>query len=611
MTKLSPTMRLKVNRDTFFLPDSAGRVYFRNNAGSFQMEGDSIDQWIEKLLPMFTGEHTMAELTGELPAPYKERVYDIAGVLYQNGFVQDISGYKSHDLKEGILKKYASQIEFLNSFGGSGGYRFQQYRKEKVLAIGSGPFFLSLVHSLLESGLPHFHVLINEEVPTNRKRLAELTSHARKTDPEVAVEVVTKAEAGRSWREVVEPFDTVYYVSQIGGVEELRVLHSVCRDEKKRFIPAICIEKVGLAGPVVEADSEACWESAWRSLHKSVFEKVQPQEGYSSTAGALLANLCVFEGFKTMTGVTTNSNQLYVLDLFTLVGKWHAFTQHPRVTDCTSIVKIENMEKSANKENREAFLTFSKMTSGVTGIFHSWEEGDLNQIPLSQCAVQVVDPICDGPADLLPAKICSGLTHEEARKEAGLTGIEDYCSRLIDPFHQDYIGVGAGETFEEGISRGLQKCLMEELKKQTDYEATPVKLGDIQDEHCRFYMKTLDEPRVYLGKEICGFPVVWVKVKNKWYGSAGLDKTQALRSCLQYALMKEQNKRSEVATFAIESTNVSMQNEEPIPMDVPQYHVNLKSVLPKLEIFELKMDALFKKDEIGVYGVLLREGAYE
>ncbi len=604
MTKMTPTMRLKVNRDTFFLPDAAGRVYFRNNAGSFQMEGESIDRWIEKLVPMFNGDHSLAELTDGLPEPYKKRVYEIAEALHQNRFVQDISSYKPHGLKEDILTKYASQIEFLNSFGGSGAYRFEQYRKEKVLAIGSGPFFLSLVNALLESGLPNFHVLVNEEVATNRKRLAELTSHARKTDPHVAVEVVTKAEAVRSWREVIEPFETVYYVSQTGELEELRVLHAVCRDQKKRFIPAVCFEKVGMAGPVVEPDTEACWESAWRSLHQSALENKHPAGPYASTAGALLANLCVFEGFKTMTGVSTTPNQLYTLDLFTLTGKWHTFRPHPRVTDCTSIVKVDslNLEK---KEDSALFLTFGKMTSEVTGIFHLWEEGDLNQIPLSQCAVQVADPICDGPAKLLPVKNCCGLTHEKARKEAGLTGVEDYCGRLIDSFQPAYTGVGAGETAEEGISRGLQKCLLEKLKALGEHKITPVKIGEVTDDHCKFYLNVLEESCVYLGENLCGYPVTWVCVNDAWYGSAGMNVTQALRSCLQKAILKDCH------TNAICVKNVTVTKCDPQTVDVPQLEIDLSKINETCDVYELKMEALFKQDELGVYCVLLREEAVE
>ncbi|HET6871745.1 MAG TPA: bacteriocin maturation protein, partial [Sporolactobacillaceae bacterium] len=149
MAKLNAFTRLKVKRDTFFLPDPNGGVYFRNNSSSFRMEGHTIYQWIEKLMPMFDGEHTLGELTNGLPLPYQNRIYEIGETLYQNGFVRDVSQDHPHQLKKGLLEKYASQIEFLENFVDSGAFRFQGYRQTKVLAVGSGPFFISLVSALV------------------------------------------------------------------------------------------------------------------------------------------------------------------------------------------------------------------------------------------------------------------------------------------------------------------------------------------------------------------------------------------------------------------------------------------------------------------------------
>ena len=180
MTKLNSNSRLKVKNDTFYLPDPQGGVYFRNNVSSFRMEGGTIYQWIEKLMPMFNGEQTLEELTEGLTAPYRNRVYEIGEALYKNGFVRDASQDCSHQLKAKVLEKYASQIEFIENFVDSGAYRFQEYRQAKVLAIGSGPFMVSLVSALIESGLPKFHIMVTDSVPTNRLRINELVKNANK-----------------------------------------------------------------------------------------------------------------------------------------------------------------------------------------------------------------------------------------------------------------------------------------------------------------------------------------------------------------------------------------------------------------------------------------------
>ncbi|MBM4763195.1 putative thiazole-containing bacteriocin maturation protein [Bacillus sp. B15-48] len=646
MKNLKPAMRLKVKRDTFFLPDSNGGVYFRNNLSSFHMKGSTIEQWVTKLIPMFNGEHTLGNLTNGLPGPYRDRVYEIAEVLYQNGFVRDVSQDQPHQLANQVVKKYASQIEFLESFGNSGAYRFQVYRQAKVLVIGSGPFLISLVSSLLESGLPKLHVLITDSVPTNRQRLEELVKHVRKSDSEVAVEEVTVKKAEDcSWREVVQTFDSILYVSQEADVDELRGLHKICREEKKLFLPAIFLHQVGLAGPLVHPDSEGCWESAWRSIHQSVFEKNEQTHSFTSTAGAMLANTIVFELFKHMTRVTESEqrNQFFLLDLDTLEGKWHPFMPHPLVTGRATAKWVQDVDLQIKLSSRREgpsglLLYFGQLTSAESGVFHILGEEDLQQLPLAQCRVQAVDPLSKGPAETLPSIVCSELTHEEARKEAGLVGIEAYGSRMVDVLVStlprqrktggssvecgEFIGVGAGETMAEAVCRGLQKCLTEELNKQLAIGKnviSQVQVNDVEDEHCRYYLRALKTiqgaPTIGLGKKVSGFPVVWVGNNDCWYVSVGLNPTMALKKALQQALIDEKNQ----STLARTDSSVLLEDKGPQNLfissmkETPQTEI-LQSAMEvlaendkELFVFELELEPLLKKDLVGVYGILLRE----
>ncbi|WP_144548527.1 putative thiazole-containing bacteriocin maturation protein [Bacillus sp. X1(2014)] len=650
MTSLNPSMRLKVKRDTFFLPDSNNGVYFRNNISSFRMEGSTIDQWVEKLIPMFNGEYTLGNLTEGLPGPYRDRVYEIAEVLYRNGFVRDVSQDYPHQLEAQVLKRHASQIEFVDSFVNSGAYRFQTYRQAKVLAVGSGPFLVSLVSSLIESGLPKFKLLITDTVPTNRRRLLELVDHARKSDPEVEIEEVKLKEDRVSfWRECVQPFDSILYVSQEGNLEALRLLHTVCREEKKILLPAICIQQVGIAGPLVKPDSEACWESAWRRLHHSALFKDQELSAYSSTAGAMLANVIVFELFKEVTGVTEQEqqNQFFLLDLDTLEGNWHSFTPHPLVTGRISAKWVDDYDrrleqKLSTGEPSQLLLYFYQLTSKETGIFHRWGEEELKQLPLAQCRVQAVDPLSDGPAVLLRDIVCSGLTHEEARREAGLAGIEAYASRMIDlcvtnlhPYQkvegriqdwEEFVGVGAGETFAEGVCRGLQKCLEEEMNIQQRDQKISVKgvhLSAVEDERCRFYLQSLTTmqgaPHIGLGEEVSGFPVVWVNTSDGWYRSADLNITMALRKALQQALFKVQNSEGSITAQAFDESTLCLEEKVSQSIVIPACEERiqfkdlqaamdvLKQNHKQLSVFEQEIEPFLKEGLAGVFGVLLRE----
>ncbi len=650
MTTFEPSVRLKVKGDTIFIPDPNGGVYFRNNVCSFRIEGRNIDKWVEKLIPMFDGEHTLENLTEGLPVQYKEQVYKIAEMLNKNGFVRDVSKDRPHQLPDKVMQKYGSQIELLENLSDSGAYRFQTYRQSKVVAVGSGPFFISLVSSLLESGLPKFHMLITDSVPTDQHRLVELEAHAKKIDPEVMLaEVTLKNEKMSSWRQVLQPFDFVLYVSQEDDIKKLRLLHTICREEKKVFVPATILQQVGLAGPLVKPDSEGCWESVWLRLHQSAISK-DSQHTFSSTAGAVLANLIVFELFKAVTGITETerNNHFFLLNLETLEGDWHSFIPHPLVTGHMTAEWIQDLDRllaqSSESEASGLFPYYSFLNSAESGIFHSWEEGDLKQLPLSQCRVQVADPMSEGPAGLLQEMICTGITHEEARREAALAGIESYVSRMVgqvsttpDLYQEtesriidihDVIGVGAGETVTDGIYRGLQKCLDQELDKQWASQKPlvfQVDLKSVEDRRCEFCLRAWTRikgvPNIGLGEEVCGFPVVWINNGDRWYGSIGMNLTMALQKALQQAVSMEQNRESCLVTKTLEVSSVVLQNTVPQSIVVPACEETERSQIllsalqvlkennKRILVLDLALEPFLKSQLAGVFGVLLREEA--
>jgi putative thiazole-containing bacteriocin maturation protein len=645
MIKLNPSTRLKVKRDTFFLPDPQGGVYFRNNKSSFRIEGGTIYQWMEKLMPMFNGEQTLGDLTEGLTPPYRNRVYEIGETLYKNGFVRDVSQDRPHQLKAKVLEKYTSQIEFIENFVDSGAYRFQEYRQAKVLAVGSGLFMVSLASALIQSGLPKFHFMVTDTVPTNLSRINELVHNANKDDFEVEVEQVPfeKGEMRSFWQEAVKPYDWILYVSEDGNVNEIRDLNQVCKEERKAFLPAICLEQVGLAGPLVHPESEGCWESAWRRIHQSSLQLDQKLQSFSSTAGSILANVTVFEFFKKATGIagSNQSNQIYKLDLETLEGDWISFIPHPLVTNksisrrLVDDLELRLKQERSKKEPSTSLLEyFSLLTSEETGIFHSWEERNLKQLPLSQCYVQVVNPVSEGPADLLPEVVCSGVTHEEAKKEAGLTGIEMYVTQMIKEFRdwkdkagetisEGFIGIGAGETIEEAVCRGLQASLEEEWRNKKGDQLNPifrVQLGEVKDARCRFYFDALTTlngtPTIGLENEILGFPVIWVKSNGRRYTSTGLNITLALRSALQQALMNTQNqlhsteRKAESAVFLKEKEfKLDIPTcEEITHLELLQSSIQvLNSNSKRLFVYDLTFESFLKQELAGVYGVQVRE----
>ncbi|EJL30725.1 putative thiazole-containing bacteriocin maturation protein [Brevibacillus sp. BC25] len=573
MDKLNPSMRIKVKRDTVYVPDSDGSVYFRNNIGTFRLKGDMIDRWVDQLFPMFNGVHTLEQLTEDLPEEYQQQIFQVAGTLLENGFLQDVSLEKPHELSPEVMSRYAAQIEYLDQLGGSGGYRFQKYRTEKVLVIGAGSFLLSVIHALLESGCVQFHYAITNEASTNRERLEAIIEHSRRKDPHVKLdELKPTSWEGADWSATIEPFAGILYTSANVNEGEVGVIQSACREREKVFVPALFVQQKGMVGPLIHPQSEACFESAWRRLHRQALCADPEQHPYSMTAAAMLANIAVFEWFKYVSGVNEaeDPNKIYLLNLETLEGSWQSYMPHPMRKEDMSMEVLDERELelriSKEAKQKESLLSlFPSWTSPDNGIFHSWDEGELTQLPLTQCRVTAVDPVADGPAELLPTVVCAGYTHDEARREAGLIGAEMYVGRLVN--HRN-IGIGAGETAAEGLCRALQHCLtltyVSEMQGRQP-TARPVHVDSIVDEQSQFYVRsfaTLGEKlMIAKGHEVCGFPVFWVETRTGWYGSIGLLEREALRKALMYALHQIQTPTNKVSKYVLTAQSVGLTGE--------------------------------------------------
>ncbi|MFD1356869.1 bacteriocin maturation protein [Fictibacillus halophilus] len=607
MNKVNPSMCLKVKKDLFIYPEPNKGVYLRNNVTSVRMEGSTIEKWLEKLIPMMDGSLTLGEITNGLPEPYKEQVYKISDVLFDNGFVRDVSQDLPHQLSESILTKYASQIEYINHLKDSGTYRFQKYRDTKVAVLSSGSLLYSLVQSLIDSGLPAFSIFPAQR--TDENRLHKMIADAKAADPTTLISIIPLEKNSEN----LQPFDYIIYGSEGNDLNQLRTIQEFCKKQGKTFLPVTIEKNTAFAGPIVTVESSACWNSAYRRLHQTE-ETISYSS--SSTAVSLLANVAVFELFKMITGVQEKNKDslIYRLNQETLKGSWHPVIPHPHVTENIKAVPIPDPllhMLDTNHPQKDFQSLFYQITSKETGIFQTWEEEDLLQLPLSQCKVTVADPRTE--------IVCSGLTHDEARTEAGLSGIETYVKSLYqDGSHS--LAAGAGQTAVEGMCRALQNSLHEAFVKSKEYAAlSKMDVGSIHDERCRFLIRSLSvfcpETKVYSGDKVFGFPVVWVHANDHWYGSAGLNSKMALERAFKTALIDTQSNEYLFNPYGVRVNSIPCETQlQVISLDEQSLHETFASALQTLEnnnlrpqFFLLQAETILNEHTAGIFGVTLFE----
>ena len=190
---------------------------------------------------------------------------------------------------------------------------------------------------------------------------------------------------------------------------------------------------------------------------------------------------------------------------------------------------------------------------------------------------------------------------------------------------QEFVGVGAGESAAEGVCRGLQKCLDKALYLQQEAQPLtmyPIQIREVEDERCQFYLKALTTmhgtPDIYLGEEICGFPVVWISTRGHWHGSVDINVALAFRKALQQTVMQTTNQTACVKLQELQFPPVFVEDKEPQSLKITacneMAHTEvlqsalqvLKKNRKRLLVFDLATEP-FLKELAGVYGVLLRE----
>ncbi|CAG7651264.1 hypothetical protein PAESOLCIP111_06279 [Paenibacillus solanacearum] len=435
----------------------------------------------------------------------------------------------------------------------------QETEEAGVLAIGSGPMLLSLVKAWFESGASRLAVCVTGSQPADAAVLSQLGEDARRGGKEALLQIATASDGGeRDWRTLVRPYSFVLYVSSSGDVEELRQLQHACAAEGKSMLPAVVLQGIGMAGPLLRPDGSGLWESAWRRLHSSVFPADETPRPCYESALALLSYMLVHEWQLVTAGAKEPNcvDACYVMELDAFTGSWHPVLPHPLASGLEAVRPAAfelGLEADLDPAEPEAwFAALQRLTSPVTGVFHAWEEADLIQLPLAQCLVQPVDPLAEGAAGLLPPLVRSGLTHEEARRESGLAGLEAYARRMLPLFFPErpasrlgHIGIGAGCTAAEAMGRGLVDCLSRMWNRRqasARRRASPIRCTQIEDARCRYYWQALQltggDPRIVSGEPLFGFPVLWVNSGSSWYGSVELHATLALRRSLQKALAR-------------------------------------------------------------------------
>lgn len=117
--------------------EHADGTYAHAPHGGQLLRGAHLHPWLTRLAPFLTGEHTLAELVGELPCEQRETVERLVHTLARGGYVRDAVPERAHGLTADERRVYAEQLSHLRYLADSPEHRFQRVREAHLTVCAS------------------------------------------------------------------------------------------------------------------------------------------------------------------------------------------------------------------------------------------------------------------------------------------------------------------------------------------------------------------------------------------------------------------------------------------------------------------------------------------
>jgi putative thiazole-containing bacteriocin maturation protein len=526
-------MRPQLLRDAYFLPLEGDGLYIRTSHRNVEIPNIPIYPWMQRLAPYLTGKRTLDELTRSLPDDKRRLVWELVESLYDHGVVRDLAEGRPHTLSEHELDRYEPEITFIETYATSPEYRFQTYREQRVLMVGSGLLIEAAVQAGLRSGLREICVLLTDESLTDQGRLNEhlASAQARDASHSLKCELAPTSLERTDWLAAVRQYDAVLHLASFPALGRALLLDEICAEAGAVLVQSVVLRDEAWIGPVsIPSRQTTRWQAAWRRLQPSLAAVVgcnftdQAEVQCEFLTGAvppIIANNLVFRLFThvTETADRDGTQQLLRVDVETLLTSEHRFHAHPLAipvhaqSEPEFYARLQELRYGGEQTDEafsEAAIAFLDPRLGVFGTI---DEEACEQLPLWVTRVNFADPAdtADKPRHL--TVVAAADDFPQARYRAMRRAIEVYASRMIDPrrflgprsdvwglqFLDDRpvkverdrvfadvtenplqaapVGVASGSTWKAAIADGIVSCCealtVEEARRSASYRELP------------------------------------------------------------------------------------------------------------------------------------------
>ena len=446
-------IRPKLKQSSVFLQTDDG-VFFQSSETAFRLRGKSIARWISALSPYMTGQYTLDELCDRLEPGYRDTVVRLVDVLLARGVLKNAVLETPELIEKAVRQRFRTQIEFLDHYLDRPLEHFKAFRESRVLLIGAGESLTALALCLARNGMKQLLLAPTDDPAVHLERVEPELAALRRAGCEAQLSLVENSSPDV---ENLAHYDLIAYCADNGSLKDVLALNQHCADAGRPFLPAIVFAGQAVLGPLFNAPQGPCWLCAQMRLSANASEErraalwhalalgndASSQETtFFATNARRIGHGLGFELFKLLTGAlpSETENSVIIQNLETLESVRGRMAPHPLCPVCshadTMLARQHLEETIAGKHDcdlprEESVLKLNDLVHASTGVFHSFADDDLLQLPLKTSRLVGGSPATPlrGNIDI---RVFSVESTRAARDEALFEGIKQYAQALPD-----------------------------------------------------------------------------------------------------------------------------------------------------------------------------------
>jgi hypothetical protein len=393
-------MGLRLRETVVCVPTSEG-LLFRAGDSLLPMQGADAFSWFRRLRPFLDGKWSLDQLCANLGEQKRKVVTSVLNALRDADMLYESGDDDPSVLPERIRQLYAGAIARIEAQSSRPFQAFAEFRRLRILILGSPEMALQLVQAGLEAGAGKMAVCPFDWNGDWAKELEEIQNRQIAQDSGFEVEYIS-AEQKRNWAELSSAHASVIIAGDAGtGRDIIETIAGEIMDSGTPLAFLLAEPKFVLVGPVEQKQTAGCVRCLLESYEEEI-PSVPPPPVPDKSALVIGARLLMQRLIDSWTGTVSAS----IAAICTEVDALSLQVLHrplPPSLGCPLCQRIQHPEQAtavfhadgtAEKFENEPFLkeVYKRLVDAKTGLIQQIEEGDLLQLPHHQSAALLRSP---------------------------------------------------------------------------------------------------------------------------------------------------------------------------------------------------------------------------